>query len=167
MLGDRRPDAAICLCTLTEHISVAFINISFIYNWLYSPSLDPGLFFGFVIFFVQTVGLLGRAISPSQGRYLHTGQHKHRINTQTSMPWVGFEPTIATFEQAKTARPLWSAHQHLVINLFVIRVCHSVCESSSKLSLYTPSGVFHVNICYTSFTQSPALHYNARMAFII
>jgi hypothetical protein len=27
--------------------------------------------------FSQTVGLLGRVISPTQGRYLHTGQHKH------------------------------------------------------------------------------------------
>jgi hypothetical protein len=31
--------------------------------------------------FTQTVGLLGRVTSPSQGRYLNTGQHKHRINT--------------------------------------------------------------------------------------
>jgi hypothetical protein len=53
---------------------------SFIREWIYSPLLDPGLFFSFVIFFTQTVGLLGRVISPSQGRYLHTGQHKHRIN---------------------------------------------------------------------------------------
>jgi hypothetical protein len=36
----------------------------------------PGLFFDFVIFFTQSVGLLGRGISPSQGRYLHTEQHK-------------------------------------------------------------------------------------------
>jgi hypothetical protein len=28
----------------------------------------------------QSVRLLGRGISPSQGRYLHTGQNKHRIN---------------------------------------------------------------------------------------
>jgi hypothetical protein len=37
----------------------------------------------------QMVGLLGRVISPSQGLYLNTGQHKHRINAytrQTSMP---------------------------------------------------------------------------------
>jgi hypothetical protein len=34
------------------------------------------LFFNFVILFIQTVGLLGRGIS----RYLHTEQHKHRIN---------------------------------------------------------------------------------------
>jgi hypothetical protein len=44
------------------------------------PLLGPDLFFSFVIFFTQMVGLHGRGISPSQGRYLHTGQHKHRIN---------------------------------------------------------------------------------------
>jgi hypothetical protein len=45
-------------------------------------------FFSFLII-LQIVNLLGRAISPSQGLYLNTGQHKHRINTytcQTSMP---------------------------------------------------------------------------------
>jgi hypothetical protein len=49
------------------------------------------------------VGLLGRVISSSQGLYLNTGQHKHRINTythQTSMPCVGFEPTISAFERS-------------------------------------------------------------------
>jgi hypothetical protein len=42
--------------------------------------------------FSQTVGPLWREISPSQGRYLNTWQHKNRINAythQTSMPWVG------------------------------------------------------------------------------
>jgi hypothetical protein len=34
----------------------------------------------FLELFTQSVCLLGRGISPSQGRYLHTGQHKHRIN---------------------------------------------------------------------------------------
>jgi hypothetical protein len=40
-------------------------------------------------YFSQTVGLLRRVISSSQGLYLLTGQHKHRINAyihQTSMP---------------------------------------------------------------------------------
>jgi hypothetical protein len=46
---------------------------SFIHQWIYSPLLGPGLFFSFVILFAQTVGLLGRVISSSQGRYLHTG----------------------------------------------------------------------------------------------
>jgi hypothetical protein len=86
----------------------AFIH-SFIHQWLYSHLLGPGLFFSFVIFFTQTVGLLGRVISPSQGRYLHTGQHKHRINAythQTSMPWMGFEPTIPASELAKKVHAL-------------------------------------------------------------
>jgi hypothetical protein len=30
--------------------------------------------------YTQAVGLFGRGISPSQGRYLHTEQHKDRIN---------------------------------------------------------------------------------------
>jgi hypothetical protein len=59
----------------------------------------PWPFIQFRNHFSQTVGLPGRVISPSQGRYLYTGQHKHRINAythQTSMPWVGFKPTIPT-----------------------------------------------------------------------
>jgi hypothetical protein len=58
---------------------------SLIHQWLYNPLLGPDLFFSFVIFFTQTVGLLGRVISPSQGRYLYTGQHKHRINAHTDI----------------------------------------------------------------------------------
>jgi hypothetical protein len=59
--------------------------------------------------FSQAVGLPGRVISPSQSRYLHTGQHKHRINEYTHkiyMPWVGFEPTIPESERAKTVHAL-------------------------------------------------------------
>jgi hypothetical protein len=67
----------------------------------------PRLSFSFVIFFTQMVGLLERVISPSQGRYLHTGQYKHRINVHTDiMPWVVFEATIPAFERAKTIHAL-------------------------------------------------------------
>jgi hypothetical protein len=45
----------------------------------YSP-LDLGPFFSFLMY-TQSVGLLGRGISQSQGRNLHTEQHRHRINT--------------------------------------------------------------------------------------
>jgi hypothetical protein len=58
---------------------------SFIHQWLYSALLVPGLFFSFVIIFTKSVGLLGRVISRSQGRYLHTGQHKHGINAHTDI----------------------------------------------------------------------------------
>jgi hypothetical protein len=59
--------------------------ISLIHQWLYSPLLGPGLFISFVIIFTQTVELLGRVIRPSKSRYLHTGQHKHRINSHTDI----------------------------------------------------------------------------------
>jgi hypothetical protein len=61
------------------------------------------------MFILQMVGLLGRVISSSQGLYLNTGQHKHRINAYThtiSMPCVGFEPAIPASERAKTVHAL-------------------------------------------------------------
>jgi hypothetical protein len=36
-------------------------------------------YFKFLDHFTQSVGLLGRGISPSQGLYQNTGQNKHRI----------------------------------------------------------------------------------------
>jgi hypothetical protein len=61
----------------------------FIHQWLYSPFLAPGLFLSFLIISTQTVGLLGRVISQSQRRYLHTGKQTQNKRTQTFMPWVG------------------------------------------------------------------------------
>jgi hypothetical protein len=51
----------------------------------------------------ESVGLLGQGISPSQGSYLTQTQNKHK---QTSMPGVGFEPTIPVFERTKTFHAL-------------------------------------------------------------
>jgi hypothetical protein len=56
------------------------------------PFVGPWPLFQFLYLFIQTVGLLGRGISPSQGRYLCIGQHKHRtkqIRTQDPSVWVG------------------------------------------------------------------------------
>jgi hypothetical protein len=69
------------------------------FHWLYSPLGPWHLLFSFMII-LQTVGLLGRVISSSQGLYLNTGQH------QTSMPCVGFERTIPASERAKTVHTL-------------------------------------------------------------
>jgi hypothetical protein len=82
--------------------TIAFIR-SFIQQWHYSPWLGPALFFSSVITFTQSVGLLGRVISPSQGRYLHAGQHKQNKRTHRHpCLWVRFELTIPEFERAKT-----------------------------------------------------------------
>jgi hypothetical protein len=69
-------------------------NHSFIHQWLYSPLLGPGVFFSFVIFFSQTVGLLGRGISPSQWPLLthratqtqNKRTHKHSFPEWDSSP---------------------------------------------------------------------------------
>jgi hypothetical protein len=50
------------------------------------PFVGPWPHFQFRnFFFIQTVRLLIRVISLSQGRYLHTGQHKHTINVHTNI----------------------------------------------------------------------------------
>jgi hypothetical protein len=71
----------------------------------------------------RTVWLLGRVISPSQGHYLNTGQHKHRINAythQTSMPWVRFKLTIPASERAKTVHVLDRAATVTSHSLFLL-----------------------------------------------
>jgi hypothetical protein len=83
---------------------------SFFFFGRYSPNFGLGLppwnspfHFG-LLDLRHSLGLLGRVISSSQGLYLYTNTekrtytHKH----QTSMPWVGFEPTIPASERAKT-----------------------------------------------------------------
>jgi hypothetical protein len=47
------------------------------------PSVEPWPLLQFRNLFIQTERLLGRVISPSQGSYLHTEQHKHRIKAHT------------------------------------------------------------------------------------
>jgi hypothetical protein len=94
-----------CLIRVCLRLCLLYYILSaFLFHWLYSPRGPWPLLFNFMII-LQTVGLLGRVISPSQGLYLKIGQHKHRINTythRTSMPFVGFEPTIPASERAKT-----------------------------------------------------------------
>jgi hypothetical protein len=96
-----------------------------IFYWLYSPLGPWSPIFSFMII-LQTVGLFRRVISSSQGLYLNTEQHKHKINTytyQTFMPCVGFEPTIPASERAKTVHALdrsATVTGHLVLESFVI-----------------------------------------------
>jgi hypothetical protein len=68
--------------------------------------------FFLILIILQTAGLLGRVIRSSQGLYLNTGQHKHRINTytcKTSITSVGFEPMISASERTTTVHTLDSS----------------------------------------------------------
>jgi hypothetical protein len=55
---------------------------------------------------IQLAGLFGRGISPSQGRYLPTGQHKHRINAHKHpcLEWDSNPRPV--FVRAKTVHAL-------------------------------------------------------------
>jgi hypothetical protein len=59
--------------------------------------------------FTHMVQLLGRGISPSQGRYLHTGQHKHRINAHTDIRALNgirtHDPSIQASEDSSCRGP--------------------------------------------------------------
>jgi hypothetical protein len=99
-------------------------------------------------YFSQTAELLGRVISPSQGFYLNTGQHKHRINAYTyqpSMPSVRFESTIPASKQAKTVHALDRAatvtgrfvYDTLVLRN-MIRLCYSLQQTLAQFKEYVP-----------------------------
>jgi hypothetical protein len=89
--------------------NVPMSSLSFIHQWLYSPLLGPGLFFSVAIIFTQTVGLLVRVISLSQGLYLHTGRHKHRINAYTDIHALSgirtHDPSVRASEDSSCLRP--------------------------------------------------------------
>jgi hypothetical protein len=82
------------------------------------------------------VGLLGRGISPFQGHYLHTGQHKQNKRTQTSMPRMKFEPTTPAFERVKTVdaldcdRPV-NIHGPYLAGRIVIRLFKGIWTASA------------------------------------
>jgi hypothetical protein len=66
------------------YISKHFLNYPELYHHhqkFYSPLVGPWRHLQFCKRFIQTVGLLGLVISPSQGRYLHTGQQKQKKRT--------------------------------------------------------------------------------------
>jgi hypothetical protein len=89
------------------------------------PLVRPWLLFQFHNNFIQMVGLLGRGISTSQGRYLHTEQHKQNERTHTSMPPMGFEPTTPVFERAKTFHAIYHAAAAMdTINKHHLYICY-------------------------------------------
>jgi hypothetical protein len=73
------------------------------------PLVEPWTIFHFPDLFTQTVGLLGRGINPSQGHYLCTGQHKHRIKHTDihASSWIRtHDLMISVFERSKIVHAL-------------------------------------------------------------
>jgi hypothetical protein len=92
---------------LLDHLSV---SLRFFFKWLFQPIQGPGLLFSSVIVLSQTAGLHGRVISPSQDRYLNTGQHKQnkRIHTPNIHTLSGIrtdDPRVRATEDSSCLRP--------------------------------------------------------------
>jgi hypothetical protein len=100
------------------HVSTNYLSI-YLYFYL-SVCLQPlwtlAAFFNFLIY-TQSVGLLGRVMNPSQGRYLHTEQHKNRINAQTDIHASSgirtHDPSVRAGEDGSCSRPCGHCDRHV------------------------------------------------------
>jgi hypothetical protein len=76
------------------------------------PFSGPWRVFQFLdLFYTQSVGLLRRGISPSQGLYLQTEKHNHRINAhKTNIHALSgirtHDPSVRASEDSLCFRPL-------------------------------------------------------------
>jgi hypothetical protein len=81
-------------------------TISLIQQWLYSPLLGHGLFC-FCNHFYTDGSIPWKSDQPvARPLPTHKTTQTQNKRTQTSMSWMGFEPTIRTFERAKTVHAL-------------------------------------------------------------
>jgi hypothetical protein len=71
-----------CLRYGLMRVSIQFILLLLL--WMYNPLLGSAAAFSFSWSYKQSVGLLWRGINPSKGLYIHTEQHKHRINAHNT-----------------------------------------------------------------------------------
>jgi hypothetical protein len=73
------------------------------------PFLGPWPLFSVSWSYTQSVGLLGRGISPSRGRFLYTEQHKHRLNIKyrhLALSWIRtHDPSVRAGEDISCLRP--------------------------------------------------------------
>jgi hypothetical protein len=94
----------------------------YIYIWLYIPLLNLGRFFSFLILY--TVGGFPWTGDQPVARLLLESRITQTQNkrTQTSMPWVGFEPTIPALQRATKVRALDSAATEIGIRDILVHV---------------------------------------------
>jgi hypothetical protein len=91
---------------ISLHRTIIFFSLSLSLSlWLYSP-FDLGRFFSFLILCTvsRTPWTGDQPVARSLSKHITTQTQDKR--TQSSMPWVVVEPTIAVFELAKTVHDL-------------------------------------------------------------
>lgn len=91
-------------CKLMVSLRARKVRDFFRLSMALQPIVRPWSLFPLSWSYIRSVRLLGRGISPTQSHYLHTG--KQNKGKQTSLPWVGFDPTTSAFELENTVNAL-------------------------------------------------------------
>jgi hypothetical protein len=121
-----------CVCVVLFVVSVLATGWSLVqgvlptvyyYYYYYYYYCSTTLYWALAAFSVSwsstlSVELLGRGISPSQGRYLYTAQHKHRTNTDIHAS-IGFrthDPSVRASEDSSCLRQRGHCDRHLCID---------------------------------------------------
>jgi hypothetical protein len=136
------------LDSIPSRINPFYILMSYFFLAIYGSTalVDLARFFSFSVGRTPRMG-----ISPSQGRYLHTEQHKQNKRTQTSMSRVGFEPTIPVFERAKTVHSIDSAATVIYLLHLLIHITLPFMSKSPMCSHhFTHSDYSFVCLCHLS-----------------
>jgi hypothetical protein len=110
--------------------------------------------------YTQSVGLLGRGIGPSQGRYLHTGQHKH---IHPRLEWDSNPRPLVIYSLSGTATVIHIFHNSIKKNIFTCpcpELDMSSIHSHALLpNIYTP--------LYAQITQVASSLRSRRLKFCI
>jgi hypothetical protein len=104
----------------------------------------------------QSTEFLARGISLSQGRHLHTRQHKHRINSEIFMPWEGFELTTPLFERTTAVHTsdFAAAVRGRDGNITAQIMNWSLCDHIGQLSVRVENLGARRNLCYRKWRRS-------------
>jgi hypothetical protein len=83
--------------------------------------------------YTQSVGLLEQGIGPSQGHYLHIGEHKPRINAQNSDICAlsgirAHDPSVRVSEDSSCLRPRGHCDRPTMLTV--------ICKDESTISMY-------------------------------
>jgi hypothetical protein len=115
--GDER--VAACKGQLPEFNCLSSYSASVAFCFPFAPPPAPtGAWGGFLssMIILQAVGPLGRGISSSQGRYLHTGQHIHTPNIHALCGTRTHVPGFRANEDSSCFRPLGYRDRHFSLS---------------------------------------------------
>jgi hypothetical protein len=120
----------------SEQIIVAIIIIIIMALW---PCVRPWPLFSVSSAYSQSVGFLERGISPSQGLYLCTVQHKHRINAHnTDIKALNgirtHDPSVRAIKDSSCLRP--RGHCDRLNKLWHYNKIISICSNISPRYSY-------------------------------